>query len=155
MKRTGPGGFAAPDVQPTYNSQTGGWDVSKSQSLAEVPRQNFELWRNHTVESSRVGGGCRCENGALPRLLTLLPTSAIGLPRSRCNLLLENLALRQKLAATTSREDPLRAWKRRHFTSPPLAIAALQSARVPENRRMVTNRVSVSPSYLSGPARSI
>jgi len=72
-------------------------------SLAPVPRHNSELPLTQAVEAPRLSGGTRCKNGAMPRLLTLLVTLAVGLVRSRRDLLFENLALRQQLAAATQR----------------------------------------------------
>jgi hypothetical protein len=67
---------------------------------AGVARQNSDLSHNQVVEKScRVPGLTR--KWSMLRLLMLLATMANGLLRSRGDLLLENLALRQQLAALT------------------------------------------------------
>ena len=57
-----------------------------------VHRQNSELPLNQALEATVPNAWFRCKNGAMPRLLTLLGTLAVGLVRSRRDLLVENIA---------------------------------------------------------------
>jgi hypothetical protein len=74
-------------------------DLAGRSTFTVVSRQNSEPALIQALEAPRLSGGIRCKNGAMPRLFTLLVTLAAGPLRSRHDLLLENLALRQQLAA--------------------------------------------------------
>jgi putative transposase len=70
---------------------------------APVPRQDSERARNQAIEAFVRSRRCQCENVAMLCLVKLVMTLTVGLLRSRRDLILENLALRQQLAALTQR----------------------------------------------------
>jgi len=79
--------------------------MSTVNSKTDVRGQNSELPLNQVVETLILSGCFRCENRAMPRWLTLLVILASRFLRSRRDLLLENLALRQQLATLTKRHS--------------------------------------------------
>jgi hypothetical protein len=86
---------------PTITSQT------RSLAAIPVPRQNFDLLHNQTDGGVSGFAGSSVSNLLMLRPLRLLLILAIRSVRSRRDLLLENLALRQQLAAVNPRTIPV------------------------------------------------
>jgi hypothetical protein len=70
-----------------------------------VPRQNIDLPSNQVYKLGFQFGLFQCKTGLMLRLLRLLVATFTRCFRSRRDLLLENLALRQQLSALKRRHS--------------------------------------------------